>query len=78
MRNLITVDDELKIETAEPRLLITARSYRWKYLSAWNSLPDELRFEVSIKKFKVGLKTWIKERQEDLEGDRSPDLIEEV
>ena len=64
LHNKITVDDEDKISTTNPRLVITSQSYRWQAVKKWNVLPQDLRTEVSIKKFKIKLKQWIKRRTE--------------
>ena len=68
---------ENKIETTPPRLLLTARSYRWTTVNNWNKMPRMLREEDNLVTFKRQLKTWMLERtkEEDhlLDEDRPPD-----
>ena len=45
--------------TCDARLQITAGSYRWKTVRTWNRLPDALRQEDNLLKFKVGIKKWL-------------------
>ena len=48
-----------KISTSRPRLKITASAFRWSTVHKWNNLPDHLRAEMSITKFKTCTKRWI-------------------
>ena len=75
LRYKISLLDNNKLKTAEPRLLTTSQTYRWKAVEKWNELPDFIRQEVSIKRFKIQLKTWIKERYllDDRPHDEPPD-----
>ena len=57
------VEDDL-VSTRRPRLLLTARGWRCLTTMRWNALPDSLRTEMSLSKFKTGLKRHIKERRE--------------
>ena len=60
-------------ETDLPRLQLTALSYRWKAIQYWNALPQYLRAETSLTRFKSGLKKWMKERlTEDRTSDAQP------
>ena len=61
----ISMTEDYKLVTSEPRLLITAQSYRWKTVGYWNGLPEHLRTETTLKRFKSQLKTWIRERRYD-------------
>ena len=63
MTSKIQTDTEMKISTSPPRLLGTSLSYRWSTISKWNLLPESLRRQVQMKKFKTGVKKWIKERR---------------
>ena len=56
------MNDDNKIKTTHPRLLITASNFRWKTINYWNNLPQHLRRETKLKTFKIGVKKWIKER----------------
>ena len=62
LQDKIELEDEDKIKTTKPRLLITSQSYRWQAVSHWNKLPTDLRTEVSLKTFKSKLKMWIRNR----------------
>ena len=57
----IQIDNQMKISTTTPRLQGTALSYRWSSINRWNILPETLRRQVQLSKFKTGLKKWIKE-----------------
>ena len=50
----IEIDDDLLVSTARPRLLLTKGTFRVQATSQWNNLPDFLRNETSIGRFKVG------------------------
>ena len=63
LRARIEVDDNLLIATERPRLLLTQGAYRVRATPLWNNLPDYLRMEMSLSKFKVLLKRWLKERR---------------
>ena len=52
----IDVKDDWKVETTVTRLQLTSKGYRWKTSLLWNELPDQLREEVRISRFKKGLK----------------------
>ena len=59
MTSKLEISQDCKITTKEPRLKITSNKYRWKTTSIWNHLPDNLRHETSVSRFKSGLKTWL-------------------
>ena len=71
LREKISTLENNKLMTTEPRLLTTSNNYRWKSIENWNQLPDYIRQENSIKRFKIQLKNWIKERNR--QDDRQPD-----
>ena len=76
-RDQIEVGENWIISTNNPRLLLTANSYRFKAVNYWNNLPEHLREEPSMGKFKVGIKRWIKDRRLDPDLDPEPDLDQE-
>ena len=59
---MIVREPDNKISTTAPRLLLTARAFRWNTISKWNSLPTSLRTEDRLHIFKRSLKTWLRER----------------
>ena len=63
MTTKLSISQECRITTKEPRLKITSNKYRWKTTSTWNKLPDHLRLETSIARFKTELKTWLHESE---------------
>ena len=71
----ITLDNENNCITDKPRLQITAGYFRYKTSQTWNSLPQNLRSELSIAKFKSGLKLWIRETR--LNGSQGTDATDE-
>ena len=80
MTDKIALEDDDILATCRPRLQITAGSYRHKTVERWNGMPNHLRTEMSIAKFKKGLKEWIKSSrrnedapEEDETEDRPPD-----
>ena len=62
MSEQIEVNDDRSVSTKQPRLILTANSYRVKATVFWNALPDFLKNEKCISKFKKGPKKWIFER----------------
>ena len=63
LKDKIHLTPEDKITTTPPRLLLTTNSFRWRTTERWNMLPDHLRTEMSISRFKKGVKKWLKERR---------------
>ena len=55
----MTVDDDYKLTTSQPRIQNTLMSYRWRAISLWNSLDDDLRHNNSLPSFKKQLKKLI-------------------
>ena len=49
--------------TTRPRLQLTASMFRWKAVDQWRMLPDNIRGQTELAKFKGQLKQWIKERR---------------
>ena len=84
MTSKINIDNEMKISTSPPRLIGTSLSYRWAIMSKWNMLQEPLRRQVQMKKFKLGIKKWIKEmrtnqNQEPVpEPEPDPDQLDQL
>ena len=67
----LDIDMEQLITTTNPRLNLTNNSFRWKTVAAWNGLPEDLRMEDHLPRFKKTLKKWIRERHDiDMSGDQ--------
>ena len=64
MSDRISILEEGLISTTIPRLQITSKTYRWKTLSTWNTLPRYIREETEIASFK-------KKHQELVEGEKA-------
>ena len=58
------MDENNHIDTQQPRLLLTADAWRCKTVQHFNALPEMIRAELSISRFKRELKKWIIERRE--------------
>ena len=77
LKDKISITEDGTISTDLPRLQITSRSYRWTTVKNWNTLPENLRVEKSLRSFKTGVKRWIKEMRppnpgpEDTDEDRT-------
>ena len=72
--------DDNRLTTTFPRLQLTRGAYRHKTVRTWNTMPDNLRAETRLARFKAGVKTWLKETKRPPEverpsqqGDRPPD-----
>ena len=52
-------EPENKIYTTAPRLLLTARTFRWNTVPKWNNLPETLRSEDRITSFKKDTKVLV-------------------
>ena len=63
--------DDSKVWTKSPRLKLTREVWRCQSAEKWNLLPEYLRSELNLKRFKVQLKRFIKERRREnmLEGE---------
>ena len=61
-------EDHDRLSTDIPRLLLTAGSFRCKSVLYWNQLPQSLRCENSVSKFKNCLKRWIIDSGQDGRG----------
>ena len=55
----IIIDDDCFVTTAIPRLQHTTTAFRWRSTTLWNSIPDDLRHNMSLKSFKRNTKKWI-------------------
>ena len=66
--NKLTITDDCKIVETVPRLKIVERSYKYRTISEWNGMTDELRHNESISSFKKSLKTWIKSNRPLIPG----------
>ena len=62
MKDKIHRTEDNKLETEVPRLKLTAATFRCRSILKWNKLPDALRDEKQLKRFKVMLKRWMRER----------------
>ena len=63
MKRQFLVDNQNKISTAQPRLQFSEDCYRWRTIRYWNDLPDTIRGNLVLPKFKKQLKKWILERR---------------
>ena len=59
MRELITIEPNLMIATSIPRLQIVENSFRCESVRLWNLLPDLLRQETNLGRFKSGMRKWL-------------------
>ena len=75
MTSKIHVTPDSRIMTSIPRLKMTTNSFRWKTILYWNNLPDDLREEKSLNRFKVCTKRWIRDRRPD-PGDNDDHLTQ--
>ena len=73
MSDKITMDDQDKITTSIPILQLTASSFKWITVEKWNRLPDAIRAETSLTRFKSALKRHIKDRRTQGTDDHDPD-----
>ena len=75
MVDKILVCDDDKLWTKYPRLILTAEAWRCRTTSTWNTLPDFIRAELSIRAFKLNLRRWLVERRttESIDADGEPD-----
>ena len=55
---------------------MTSLTFRCKSVSQWNALPTNLRTELQMKKFKINLKRWLRERDKN-EDKRTNDESQE-
>ena len=59
MKDKIRPVEDNKVETQLPRLMTTTLSFRWRTTRSWNSMPNELRSNTSLPRFKKQLKKWL-------------------
>ena len=57
--NKINVTNDDKLSTTIPRLQNTESGFRWRTVTWWNEMSQELRRELSYPRFKNKLKKWI-------------------
>ena len=65
MADKIHLENNDVVRTTNPRLQLTASSFRWNTTQNWNKLPSYIRSEVSLNRFKKSLKTWLRDRNKD-------------
>ena len=58
-----SITEDYTISTTQPRLQLTASSFKWRMTDKWNSLPVFMRTEKKLLTFKKQLKTIITERR---------------
>ena len=63
MTHAVEMAEDDLVSTHRARIKLTNEAWRSATVRRWNDLPDHLRAELSIGKFKRGLKTHIKERR---------------
>ena len=59
LRRELIITEDLKLETKEPRQLLTEKSLRWRGVTGWNHLDDNLRQQKSLGTFKRMLRRQI-------------------
>ena len=69
LRGKLRTDEEDKITTDNPRLQLTAGTFRWKAVDEWRMLPETVTGQTEYLKFKRELKDWIKDRRSNHEPD---------
>ena len=65
----LTLNGEDRIVTDPPRLLLTEQSFKYVSIQNWNLLPDYMRGEQSLVRFKRQIRTWLRERPLDPDPD---------
>ena len=63
LRDKLQTEEDSRLSTDNPRLRITETAFRCKAVIMWNKLPPHLRTEISMRKFKVGVRTWLLDRR---------------
>ena len=63
MYRRMTIKDDWSLDTKEPRLQFTTRTYRHQATKNWNEIPEAIRTISTVSSFKRALKTWIKGRR---------------
>ena len=59
MAEKISLDENMFMKTKIPRLQFTSQAFRWKTVQEWNKLPETLRKNNSLPRFKTELKRHI-------------------
>ena len=65
MEDKFQILEEDKVWTQPPRLKLTREAWRCQSVEKWNLLPDFLRAETNLKRFKCQLKRFIKDRRRE-------------
>ena len=65
LKDKITTTEEDKLITKNPRLQLTGLTFRCKSVQQWNGLPEYLRTEKQMKRFKINPKKWLKDRNKN-------------
>ena len=52
LKDKIEVNQKMEIVTQRPRLQFTSNGLRWRGSLEWNQLPEDIRREPSIARFK--------------------------
>ena len=60
----LQLEENHMLSTDAPRLQLTSLSFRCRTVSLWNTLPEHLRKETTIKTLKKDLRNWILERRQ--------------
>ena len=64
----LQTEDNGMSSTDRPRLQIIEGAFRCKTTTTWNELPDTLKAEETVQKFKRGLKRHLRDLREDNNG----------
>ena len=64
---MMKLDRDNRIEMVPARLQITAKSFRWRAVTGWNGLPENLRSCLSLQSFKSQIKQWLIDREKEKE-----------
>ena len=65
LRTKFTLEEQDRLQTDAARLQITGQAWRWKSKDRWNALPEELRGEGDLKRFKRTLRRHIMDRRQE-------------
>ena len=68
-----SITDNYTIATTIPRLMLTARCFKWRIVDDWNQLPEFIRMETKLSTFKKQIRTTILERRTQAHIRRPPD-----
>ena len=60
LASMMTLDEtDSTIQTTRPRILHTTTAFTWRAAHTWNTLPDDIRNNMSLPNFKKTLKQWL-------------------